>query len=103
VPFDEIKIRPKERYPVEEELERNKEDYSGRKKIPPAPPRRPNRMSVALERPSENEDIPNAHFLPAVTKLQKLTPQQFDECSRYFPVFNEITFEYLYSKDHLMR
>ena len=72
--------------------------------MPPAPPKnRPNRMSLALDRSNENEDIPNPHSLPSVTKLQKLTPQQFDECSKYFPVFNEITFEYLCSKDHLMR
>lgn len=72
--------------------------------MPPAPPKnRPNRMSLALDRSNENDDIPNPHALPSVTKLQKLTPQQFDECSKYFPVFNEITFEYLCSRDHLMR
>ena len=64
---------------------------------------RTNRMSLALDRSNDNEDIPNPHSLPSVTKLQKLTPQQYDECSKYFPVFNEITFEYLCSKDHLMR
>jgi hypothetical protein len=41
--------------------------------------------------------------LPSLKKLEKLTQDQFDECSRYFPIFNEVTFEYLLSKDHSYR
>lgn len=40
----------------------------------------------------ENEDILSPRELPSLKKLEKLTPEQFDECNRYFPIFNEITF-----------
>lgn len=46
--------------------------------MPPAPPKRPNRMSLALDRSNDNEEILNPHSLPSVKKLQKLTPQQFE-------------------------
>jgi hypothetical protein len=41
--------------------------------------------------------------LPSIKKVEKLTPDQASECSRHFPIFNEITFEYLLSKDHTFR
>jgi hypothetical protein len=41
--------------------------------------------------------------MPVVRKVEKLTPDQLSECSRYFSIFNEVTFEYLLSKDHLNR
>jgi hypothetical protein len=101
-PFDEIKIRPKDRYPIEEELNKN-DNYTGRKKLLPPRYSKPTRRSIEEEHEDEEEHIPTQNLLPTVKKLEKLTPQQFDECSRYFPIYNEITFEHLLSREHTYR
>ena len=41
--------------------------------------------------------------LPSLKKLERLTADQADECNRYFPVFNEVVFEHILSKDHMHR
>ena len=59
----------------------------------------PNR-SFRKEGGLENENILSPRELPSLKKLEKLTPEQFDESNKYFPIFNEVTFEYILSRDH---
>ena len=41
--------------------------------------------------------------MPSIKKVERLTPEQHSECSKYFPIFNEVTFEYLFSREHNFR
>lgn len=87
IPHDEVRIKAKGRYfdNNQNSLEPKRIQQKFNSNIP------------ELEEEDYDSKIVNGK------KLDRLSHEAMEECQRFFHIFNEVTFEYIFSKDHIYR